>query len=108
MIVLAEMPELNVLLRGNRLEIVADVDLAGLLRLKAILGKYEEILALIEQSPSSVDETKQPIPRGEVTVRSFRRGLISEKIVPRAAAPNTDEPASKSCRLDTPSSGGEG
>jgi hypothetical protein len=40
--------ELNVLLRGNRLEITADVDRAGLARLKEILGKYEEILELID------------------------------------------------------------
>lgn len=39
--------ELNVLLRGQRLEISADVDLAGLERLKEILGKYEEILKLL-------------------------------------------------------------
>lgn len=39
--------DLNVLLRGNRLEISADVDLAGLQKLKQILTKYEEILALI-------------------------------------------------------------
>jgi hypothetical protein len=45
--------ELNVLLRGNRLEITADVDRAGLARLKEILGKYEEILKLIDPDPHS-------------------------------------------------------
>ena len=40
--------ELNVLLRGNRLEIVVDVDLAGLAKLKMILAKYEEILELLD------------------------------------------------------------
>jgi len=40
--------DLNVLLRGNRLEISADVDREGLQKLKAILSKYEEILALID------------------------------------------------------------
>lgn len=43
--------DLNVLLRGNRLEITADVDRAGIARLKEILGKYEEILDLIEAPP---------------------------------------------------------
>ena len=46
--------DLNVLLRGNRLEITADVDRAGLQRLKEILGKYEEILKIID--PSSGDD----------------------------------------------------
>jgi hypothetical protein len=40
--------ELSVLLRGKRLEIMADVDRAGLQRLKDILTKYEEILDLID------------------------------------------------------------
>ena len=40
--------DLNVLLRGNRLEISAGVDREGLLKLKAILSKYEEILALTD------------------------------------------------------------
>jgi hypothetical protein len=40
--------DLNVLLRGNRLEITADVDRAGLKRLKEVLAKYEEILELLE------------------------------------------------------------
>jgi hypothetical protein len=51
--------ELNVLLRGNRLEISADVDRAGLQRLKEILGKYEEILALLDP------DTKAGEARGE-------------------------------------------
>ncbi|MGH7046398.1 MAG: hypothetical protein ACREE2_08405 [Stellaceae bacterium] len=42
--------ELSVLLRGNRLEITADVDRAGIRRLKDILGKYEEILAMLESN----------------------------------------------------------
>ncbi len=45
--------DLSVLLRGNRLEITADVDRAGVQRLKEILSKYEEILALID--PASDD-----------------------------------------------------
>jgi hypothetical protein len=40
--------QLNVLLRGNRLEITADVGRGGLQRLKQILGKYEEILDLLD------------------------------------------------------------
>lgn len=40
--------ELNVLLRGNRLEISADVDRVGLQRLQEILSKYDEILALLD------------------------------------------------------------
>lgn len=40
--------DLSVLLRGNRLEITADVDRAGLERLKEVLGKYEEILNIID------------------------------------------------------------
>jgi hypothetical protein len=40
--------DLNVLLRGNRLEIMADVDREGIRRLKEVLTKYEEILALLE------------------------------------------------------------
>jgi hypothetical protein len=42
--------DLSVLLKGNRLEITADVGLAGIERLKEILGKYEEILKLLEPS----------------------------------------------------------
>jgi hypothetical protein len=45
--------ELSVLLRGNRLEITADVDRAGIRRLKEIHGKYEEILALLEPSDAA-------------------------------------------------------
>jgi hypothetical protein len=40
--------DLSVLLKGNRLEITADVGLDGIERLKEILGKYEEILKLLE------------------------------------------------------------
>lgn len=39
--------ELSVLLRGNRLEITADVDRAGIARLRDVLAKYDEILALL-------------------------------------------------------------
>lgn len=39
--------DLNVLLTGNRLQITADVDLAGLARLKEVLGHYESILKLL-------------------------------------------------------------
>lgn len=38
--------DLSVLLKGRRLQINANVDLVGLARLKEVLGKYEEILAL--------------------------------------------------------------
>lgn len=44
--------DLNVLLHGNRLEITADVDRAGLKRLKEILSKYEEILNIIDPPAS--------------------------------------------------------
>lgn len=46
--------ELNVLLTGNRLEITANVDLAGLERLKEVLGHYEHILKLLtpEEKPN--------------------------------------------------------
>lgn len=51
--------ELKVLQRGNRLEITADVDLEGLEQLKAILGKYEEILKMLESlSPKKTEEEK--------------------------------------------------
>ena len=39
--------QLSVLLTGGRLQITADVDLAGVERLKEVLGKYEEILKLL-------------------------------------------------------------
>jgi hypothetical protein len=39
--------ELNVLLTGQRLQITADVDLAGVERLKEVLGHYETILKLL-------------------------------------------------------------
>jgi hypothetical protein len=39
--------ELNVLQRGSRLEITADVDLEGLQNLKEILTHYENILKLL-------------------------------------------------------------
>ncbi len=40
--------DVNVLLTGRRLQITADVDLAGLERLKEMLGHYEKILTLLE------------------------------------------------------------
>ena len=39
-------PQIDVLLRGNRLQITADVDAAGVAKLKEALAKYEEILKL--------------------------------------------------------------
>jgi hypothetical protein len=39
--------DLSVLLKGGRIQINANVDLAGLARLKEVLGKYEEILELL-------------------------------------------------------------
>jgi hypothetical protein len=39
--------DLNVLLTGDRLQITADVDLAGLERLREVLGYYENILKLV-------------------------------------------------------------
>jgi hypothetical protein len=40
-------PQIEVLLRGNRLQITADVDTVGLQTLKEMIGKYEEILKLV-------------------------------------------------------------
>lgn len=40
-------PEITVLLTGDRLQITADVDAAGIAKLKEILAKYEDILALL-------------------------------------------------------------
>lgn len=42
-----EAKDINVLLTGNRLQITADVDAAGLATLKQMLDKYEEILKLL-------------------------------------------------------------
>jgi hypothetical protein len=42
-----DVPQIDVLLRGNRLQITADVDAAGLQTLKEMIGKYEEILKLL-------------------------------------------------------------
>ena len=42
-------PQIDVLLRGNRLQITADVDADGLVKLKGVLAKYEEILKLLEK-----------------------------------------------------------
>ncbi len=39
-------PQIDVLLRGNRLQITADVDAAGVAKLKEVLAKYKEILKL--------------------------------------------------------------
>jgi len=39
--------ELNVLLKGDRLQITADLDAAGVAKLKDVLTKYEEILTLL-------------------------------------------------------------
>ena len=46
--------DLNVLLTGARLQITADVDLAGVARLKEVLGHYENILKLL--APASQAE----------------------------------------------------
>lgn len=43
--------QIDVLLRGGRLQITADVDAAGLAKLKDVLAKYEEILKLLEEKP---------------------------------------------------------
>jgi len=37
------------LLTGNRLQITADVDAAGLVKLKEVLAKYEDILKLLKK-----------------------------------------------------------
>ena len=42
-----DVPQIDVLLRGNRLQITADVDAAGLQTLKEMIGRYEEILKLL-------------------------------------------------------------
>jgi hypothetical protein len=44
----SDAPQIDVLLRGNRLQITADVDAAGLAKLKDVLAKYEEILKLLQ------------------------------------------------------------
>ena len=41
--------QIDVLLRGNRLQITADVDAAGLAKLKDVLAKYDEILKLLQK-----------------------------------------------------------
>lgn len=41
--------QIDVLLRGNRLQITADVDAAGLTKLKDVLAKYDEILKLLQK-----------------------------------------------------------
>ena len=40
-------PQIEVLLRGTRLQITADVDASGLQTLKEMIGKYEDILKLM-------------------------------------------------------------
>lgn len=40
--------DMSVLLTGNRLQITADVDAAGIAKLKEVLAKYEEILTLLQ------------------------------------------------------------
>jgi hypothetical protein len=50
--------ELNVLQRGSRLEITADVDLEGLQNLKEVLTHYEKILELL--SPRKSDQGNDP------------------------------------------------
>ena len=46
----AECGELNVLLAGKRIQITADVDLAGLEQLKGVLSHYESILKLLSSN----------------------------------------------------------
>jgi hypothetical protein len=41
-------PDINVLQTGNRLEITANIDLAGLPKLKEMLDHYEKILKLLK------------------------------------------------------------
>jgi hypothetical protein len=41
-------PDISVLLVGNSLQITANVDAAGLVKLKDVLNKYEEILKLLQ------------------------------------------------------------
>ena len=43
----SEVEDISVLLKGNRLQIQANVDAEGIVRLKQILSKYEQILALL-------------------------------------------------------------
>jgi len=47
--------EISVRFTGNRVAISADVDLSGLLKLKQLLVKYEEILRLLDDPRVSVD-----------------------------------------------------
>ena len=49
--------DINVLLTGKRLQITADVDAAGIKRLKQMLTKYEEILKLLSQP---IENFKRP------------------------------------------------
>lgn len=39
---------IDILLRGGRLQIWADVDLDGIKKLKQALAKYEELLAILQ------------------------------------------------------------
>ena len=48
--------ELNVLQRGTRLEITADVDLEGLQNLKEVLTHYENILKLLGPRKSDIEK----------------------------------------------------
>jgi hypothetical protein len=43
-----EAGDMSMLLSGKRLQISADVDAAGLAKLKEILTKYEEILKMLQ------------------------------------------------------------
>jgi hypothetical protein len=56
-----DVPQIDVLLRGNRLQITAEVDAAGLQTLKEMIGKYEEILKLL--APKT--RTQDSHPRNE-------------------------------------------
>jgi len=48
--------DLNVLQRGDRLEIIANVDLDGLQNLKEVLTHYENILRLLSPKPPKKEE----------------------------------------------------
>jgi hypothetical protein len=43
--------DISILMRGNRLEIMANVDEAGLKTLREMLEKYEEILKILKDGP---------------------------------------------------------
>ena len=46
-------PQIHVLLRGNRLQITADVDAAGVAKLKDVLSKYEGVPKTFEMKEAA-------------------------------------------------------